>query len=36
MNFTGKPPKVSRLNWPYANSEAELVVVINLKGIPER
>jgi hypothetical protein len=36
VNFTGTLPKVMRLYWPYAAPQAELVLVINSMGIPNR
>ena len=36
VNFTGTPPKVMRLNYPYIGQDDEIVLVINMKGIPER
>ena len=35
-SFMGTPPKITRLWLPYADSDAEIVVSIDAKGVPNR
>ncbi len=36
INFTGTPARVFRLYWPYADPDAEVVLIVNMLYTPNR